>query len=83
MPKTKPNKGLLKRIRLTKNGRVKLGRAGGRHMRSHKSAKLRGGYRKNNYASSSDTRRICSMLFISAGKAKDRAPKTAETATES
>ena len=80
MPKNKPNKGLLKRIRISKNGRVKYGRAGGRHMRSHKSAKLRAGYRKDNFASPSDTRRICSMLFLSAGKAKQ---EPAETATES
>ena len=45
MPKNKPNKGLLKRIRITKSGKVKFRRAFGRHLKSHKSGKLLRSYR--------------------------------------
>jgi len=38
MPKSKPHKGLLKRIRLTKTGKVHHRKAGSKHLRSHKSA---------------------------------------------
>jgi large subunit ribosomal protein L35 len=63
MPKNKPNKGLKKRIRFTKSGRIKFGRAFGRHLRSHKSRKLKRGYRKPAYAKSADARRVRAMLF--------------------
>jgi large subunit ribosomal protein L35 len=79
MPKNKPNKGLLKRIRITKSGRVKIGRAGGRHKRSHKTGKLLRSYRKNTYVSSSDMGRIRAMLFRSVGNSS--AAKTASTET--
>ena len=46
MPKNKPNKGLLKRIRITKSGKIKFRRAFGRHLRSHKNGKTMRGYRK-------------------------------------
>jgi large subunit ribosomal protein L35 len=63
MPKTKPNKALLKRIRFTKSGKVKFRRAFGRHRRSHKSSKLKRDYRQPVYAKSSDMKRIRAMLF--------------------
>ncbi len=63
MPKNKPNKGLLKRIRVTKSGKIKMSRAYGRHLRSHKSASLLRRYRVPKYASASDAGRIRSMLF--------------------
>jgi large subunit ribosomal protein L35 len=62
MPKNKPNKGLLKRIRITASGRVKHGRAFGRHRRSHKSGQLLRSYHRSAYAHSSDVRRVASML---------------------
>ena len=62
MPKNKPNKGLLKRIRMTKTGKVKMGRACGRHRRSHKTGDLIRSYRESNYAHASDLRRIARML---------------------
>jgi large subunit ribosomal protein L35 len=65
MPKNKPNKGLLKRIRLTKSGKVKFGRAYGRHLRSHKSASLLRSYRKAKYATAGDARRVRNMLWTS------------------
>lgn len=64
MPKNKPNKGLLKRIRITKSGKVKLSRAYGRHLRSHKPGSLLRSYRKPKYAHSADARRVKAMLFM-------------------
>lgn len=64
MPKNKPNKGLLKRIRITKSGKVKLNRANGRHLRSHKPSSLLRSYRKPKYASTADARRTKAMLLI-------------------
>jgi large subunit ribosomal protein L35 len=63
MPKNKPSKGLLKRIRFTKSGKVKFRRAFGRHLRSHKSGKLLQSYRKPAFAKSGDLRRVRAMLF--------------------
>ena len=62
MPKNKPNKGLLKRIRMTKSGKVKMGRAYGRHRRSHKTSDLLRSYREPNFAHASDLKRIAGML---------------------
>ena len=64
MPKNKPNKGLLKRIRMTKSGKVKMGRACGRHRRSHKNGNLLRSYRAPNYAHASDLKRIARMLHV-------------------
>lgn len=71
--KIKPNKGLLKRIRVTKSGKIKLGRAGGRHLRSHKSGKLRRNYRKPKYAVASETRRLSRMLLLPLRSAEEAA----------
>ncbi|UCD74739.1 MAG: 50S ribosomal protein L35 [Phycisphaerales bacterium] len=62
MPKNKPNKGLLKRVRVTKSGKVKLSRAFGRHLRSHKSGKLVRSYRKAKYAVPAEVKRIRNLL---------------------
>ncbi|MDG2094370.1 MAG: 50S ribosomal protein L35 [Phycisphaerales bacterium] len=64
MPKNKPNKGLLKRIRLTKSGKVKFARAFGRHKRSHKSGNLLRSYHRPAFAHSADRRRVAGMLHI-------------------
>ncbi|MAT82552.1 MAG: 50S ribosomal protein L35 [Phycisphaerae bacterium] len=70
MPKNKPNKGLLKRIRLTKSGKVKFTRAFGRHKRSHKTGTLLRSYRRPAFAHPADRRRVSAMLHqrISSGK---------------
>ena len=65
MPKSKPKKGLLKRIRFTKSGRVKFRRAFGRHRRSHKSGKLLQSYRKPTYMKSCDIKRVRMLTFTS------------------
>lgn len=62
MPKNKTHKGLLKRIRITKSGKIKIGRAGGRHLKSHKSSKRIRSYRQPNYATAADIKRVRAML---------------------
>ncbi len=81
MPKNKPNKGLLKRIRMTKTGKVKMGRAYGRHRRSHKTGDLLRSYRQPNYAHASDLKRIAGMLHarvIGAGASRAATKDAAE-----
>ena len=50
MPKNKPCKGLIKRVRFTKSGKVKFRRSTGRHLRSRKSGKLKRSYRRPTFA---------------------------------
>lgn len=78
MPKNKPNKGMLKRIRFTKSGKVKFRRACGRHLRSHKTGKLLRSYRRPAFASGSEARRIQAMLFTRVSRG-DRAKATKAT----
>lgn len=64
MHKNKSHNGLLKRIRVTKSGKVKFRRPGGRHLKSHKcSAKVQS-YRKPRYARSADIGRLRQMLHL-------------------
>jgi large subunit ribosomal protein L35 len=74
VPKNKPNKGLLKRVRITKTGKVKMSRAFGRHLRSHKSGKLRRSYREPIFASAGDARRVRAMLWTSIRSAASERP---------
>ncbi len=68
--KNKPHKGLLKRVRITKSGKIKLQKACGRHLRSHKSAKATRGYRLPTYAHPADAKRLRGMLGIAGGGAR-------------
>ncbi len=81
MPKNKPNKGLLKRIRITKSGKIKLSRAGGRHYRSHKSGKMLRSYRKPTYAVGCEARRMSSILFRSANSGRSSRSPSAPSVT--
>jgi ribosomal protein L35 len=81
MPKNKSHKGLLKRCRVTKSGKIKLWRPFGRHLRSHKSRGLLRSYRTPHYACPSEVKRLAPLLRLPlsrdrrAGAAKrDRAP---------
>ena len=74
MPKNKPNKGLLKRIRITKSGKIKFRRAFGRHLRSHKNGKTMRSYRKPIYAKAGEVKRVRALLFT---KVKSSAHSTA------
>ena len=69
MPKNKSHKGLLKRVRVSKTGRIKLRRAFGRHLRSHKPGRTVRGYRRPKYAAGPDARRLGRMLFLKAASA--------------
>lgn len=62
MPKNKTHKGLLKRIRITKSGLVKVGHAGQRHLKSSKSADRIRSYRRAKYAKGPDMARLELML---------------------
>ena len=58
----KPHKGLLKRIRITKSGKVKLRRAHGRHLRSHKTGDLLRSYRKPSYLADVELETVGKMI---------------------
>jgi len=58
MPKQKTRKGLAKRIRVTRNGKVVRGKAGRRHLQSSKSRKTKRHLRKKVTASSADEARL-------------------------
>ncbi len=64
MAKNKPHKGLLKRVRITKSGRIKFHRAFGRHLRSHKARRLLRRYRRPLYAAGPDAKRVGRGLLI-------------------
>ena len=87
MPKNKSHKGLLKRVRVSKTGKIKLQRACGRHLRSHKPGQKTRGYRLPMYASAPDMRRLRSLLGLKASAgivtAVPAAAAPAETPTES
>ncbi|MEM9083655.1 MAG: bL35 family ribosomal protein [Planctomycetota bacterium] len=63
MPKVKPHKGLLKRISITKTGKVRHRKAGSKHLRSAKAAKRLRRLRSGSYVSSASTRRLSKMIF--------------------
>jgi large subunit ribosomal protein L35 len=77
MPKNKPCKGLLKRVRITKSGKVKFHRAFGRHLRSHKSGKLLQSYRNPAYAKACDVPRVRAMLHMKLGTGTPKKPVAA------
>jgi large subunit ribosomal protein L35 len=62
MSKLKPHKGLLKRIRITAKGKVKVRRAFGGHLRSHKSGNLMRSYSEPNFVGKADIKRIGAMI---------------------
>ncbi|MCA9284674.1 MAG: 50S ribosomal protein L35 [Phycisphaerales bacterium] len=63
MPKAKSHKGLLKRIRITKSGKVKFRPPRGRHLKSNKTGIQVQSYRNPGYASSGDMRKLSALLF--------------------
>jgi len=58
MPKLKTNKAVAKRVRMTKSGKFKFKRAGGRHKMASKSAKRARSLRKRVLISDGDQKRI-------------------------
>lgn len=63
MPKNKSHKSSLKRIRLTKTGLVRHNRAGGKHLRSHKSSTRLRRLRTDKTMSSPEAKRLEKLLF--------------------
>ncbi len=63
MPKNKTHKGLLKRIRISKTGKVRHRTAGHKHLRSGKGGKRLRQMRKDPYMASADVKRLEKLLF--------------------
>ncbi|GAB4383668.1 MAG: hypothetical protein Kow0022_04080 [Phycisphaerales bacterium] len=63
MPKLKTHKGLLKRVRITKTGKVRHRSANHKHLSSHKSGKRLRQLRKDPYASNPDAKRFEKLLW--------------------
>jgi large subunit ribosomal protein L35 len=64
MPKLKTRKGAAKRIRMTKNGRLKHGSPGRRHLLRRKDAKRRRQLRKAKILAGTEERRVRRMLGL-------------------
>lgn len=62
MPKHKSHKGLLKRIRISKTGKVRFRPPNSRHLKSNKSGTQVQSYRKNRYARRGLLRRLSLLL---------------------
>ncbi|MCE2882668.1 MAG: 50S ribosomal protein L35 [Planctomycetaceae bacterium] len=63
MPKNKSHKGLAKRIKVTKSGKIRFGRPHSRHLKSNKSGVQVQSYRKKGHARSGDIRALSKLLF--------------------
>jgi large subunit ribosomal protein L35 len=62
MPKHKSHRGLLKRIKLTKSGKVRFKAPNGRHLKSNKTGTAVQSYRKSRYARTGDLRYLKKLL---------------------
>ena len=63
MPKNKPHKGLLKRVKVTKTGKVRHRSAFHSHLSSHKSGKRLRQLRGDPYISNAEIKRAEKLLF--------------------
>lgn len=63
MPKNKSHKGLLKRIRISKSGKVRHRSAFHKHLSSHKSGKRLRKLRRDRYLAKADAKRYEKLLF--------------------
>ncbi len=63
MSKHKSHKGLLKRIRISKTGKIRHKTAGHKHLRSGKGGKRLRQARKDPYMASADSKRLEKLLF--------------------
>lgn len=63
MSKNKTHKGLLKRIRISKTGKVRHKMAGHKHLRSGKGGKRLRQMRQDPYMASADTKRIEKLVY--------------------
>lgn len=63
MPKNKSHKGLLKRVRISKSGKVRHRSAFHKHLSSHKSGKRLRQLRRDRYLADPDAKRYEKLLF--------------------
>lgn len=63
MPKNKSHKGILKRMKITRTGKVRHNRAYGKHLRSSKSAKRLRRLRQDKYLSNPEAKRLERLLY--------------------
>jgi large subunit ribosomal protein L35 len=63
MPKNKSHKGLLKRIRISKTGKIRHRSANHKHLRSGKGGKKLRQYRRDPFMASADGKRLEKLLF--------------------
>ena len=63
MPKSKSHKGLLKRIKITKSGKIRFRRPHSRHIKSNKTGQQVRSYRRPRYARAGDMKRYSMLLF--------------------
>jgi large subunit ribosomal protein L35 len=63
MPKNKSHKGLLKRIKITKTGKIRFRAPASRHLKSNKTGTQVQSYRKNRYARAGNLKALSKMLF--------------------
>jgi len=76
--KFKPHKGLRKRVRITKTGKIKQTKAGLRHRKSLHTSTQNRQLRRPKIATTSETRRMSLMLGVSP---KRKNPRVVETET--
>ncbi len=62
MPKQKPHKGILKRVKITRHGKVLVHHSGKRHLLSSKNTKRKRHLRKAATLNAEPTRRIIDMV---------------------
>ena len=83
MGKFKPHKGLLKRVRVTKNGKIKGRKANGSHLRSQKpSAQLRTFGKARYFSNYGVRKRISKLLGFRVQPAAVSEERAAEIAKE-
>ncbi|TVS07401.1 MAG: 50S ribosomal protein L35 [Phycisphaerales bacterium] len=63
MPKNKPHKGVLKRVRVTRTGKVRHRSAFHKHLSSHKSGKRLRQLRRDRYIANPEAKRFEQLLF--------------------
>jgi len=63
MPKNKSHKGTLKRVRISKSGKVRHRSAYHKHLSSHKSGKRLRQLRQDRYMANPDAKRLEKLLF--------------------
>ncbi|HUW30088.1 MAG TPA: 50S ribosomal protein L35 [Planctomycetota bacterium] len=64
MPKLKTHKGIAKRVRVTRNGKVLVSRPGRRHLLSGKSGKRRRQLRRKQLVASAPAKRMKRLLGL-------------------